>query len=468
MAAAFTHDLIVIGSGPGGYVAANRAAELGLRVACVERESRLGGVCLRVGCIPSKALLDSSEHYALARQSLGDHGVRVKDLELDLPAMMERKDRVVRTLTDGVRTLLERRRVEVVLGTGRLTGEHAVEVSGADGASRTLSAPSILLATGSEPLPLPSIPLDGERIVSSTEALSFAAVPEHLGVVGGGYIGLELGSVWARLGARVTVLEALPTIAATLDGQTRRYLERTLKKQGIAIRVGAGVEAAAVHGDHVRVRLASEPGQAAEELVCDRLLVAAGRRPLTAGLGLETGDIRTDPQTGRIQVDPDYRTSTPSIAAIGDLVNGPMLAHKASAEGVAVVERMAGIPSTVNYGALPSVVYTWPEVASVGKTEEQLKAEGATYRSGTYPFSGVGRAVCLGETQGFVKILADERTDRVLGVHIIGPRASDLIAEAVLTLEFGGSVEDLQRTVHAHPTLSEGLLEAARGIGANR
>lgn len=454
-------DLVVIGAGPGGYVAAARAARLGMKVACVEREERLGGVCLRVGCIPSKALLDSSELYAAARERLAEHGVGAGKVTLDLGAMRARKGQVVADLTEGVRKLLERGGVEVVRGVGRLAGPSSVEVSPGKGRKKTvLEARAVLLAAGSEPVDVPAFPADGKRIVTSTEALDFDAVPKRLGIVGGGYIGLELGSVWARLGSEVTVIEALPRIASTSDGQVGRALERSLKKQGLSFRVKTRVVEAKASSRGVKAVLETEGGER-ETFSCDRLLVAVGRRPLTRDLGLSEVGIEPDPETGRIPVDAAYRTRVPTVYAVGDLVDGPMLAHKASAEGIAAVEGLAGLPGEVNYDAVPSAIYTHPEAASVGLTEEQVKERGVSYRSGTYPFGGNGRARCLGETEGFVKVLSHEASGRILGVHIVGPRASDLIAEAVLAVELGASAEAVARTVHGHPTFGEALMEAA-------
>lgn len=455
------YDLLIIGSGPGGYVAAVRAAELGMKVACVEKLSRLGGVCLNVGCIPSKALLDSSEHYEFTQQHLAEHGIKVNEVSVDVATMITRKEQVVETLTSQVKTLLEGHKVTIIHGQARLIANDRVEVY--DGSETlTLQARSILLATGSESIVVPGLGFDGERIVSSTEALSFDAVPEHLVIVGGGYIGLELGTVWRRLGSKVTVVEMLPNVAATLDRQVGRTLERLLAKQGLELRVNTKVSNAEVAGDKVTVTLESKGEESSLE--CDKLLVAVGRRPLTKNLGLEELSINTDSRTGQILVDEQYRTNIPNIYAIGDVVPGPMLAHKASAEGRAAVECLAGLPGEVSYDTIPAIVYTWPEVASVGLTEEQLKERDTPYKVGNFPFAGVGRARCMGEKDGFVKILAHAKTDRVLGVHIIGPRASDMIAECVVAMEFGASAEDLARTIHGHPTLAEGIQEAALSI----
>ncbi len=467
MAKKETYDLIIIGSGPGGYVAAVRAAQLDMKVACLEKEPRLGGVCLNVGCIPSKALLDSSEYFHLARDHFSDHGIKIGKVSLDLAAMMARKDQVVQELTDNVRKLLEGNNVDIIHGTGRLVGEDQVEVVKKAGSRRksdrrTLQAKAILLATGSEPISVPGLEFDGDRIVSSTEALTFDSVPKHLGVVGGGYIGLELGSVWLRLGAKVTVIEMLPQIATLLDGQVARGLERILSKQGLTFRLQTKVAGAKVAGKKVQVTLESDGKE--ESMNCDRLLVAVGRRPLTRGLGLEEIGVELDSRTGHVLVDENYRTNLQSVYAIGDLIPGPALAHTASAEGIAAVESIAGLPGEVNYDAIPSIIYTWPEVASVGLTEEQVKERNIPYCIGAYPFAGAGRARCMGEKDGFVKIIAHAKTDRILGVHILGPRASDMIAECVLAVEFGASSEDISRTVHGHPTFAEALQEAALAV----
>ncbi|MBD3308100.1 dihydrolipoyl dehydrogenase [candidate division KSB3 bacterium] len=463
MAESTQYDLIIIGSGPGGYVAAVRAAELGLRTACVERWPRLGGVCLNIGCIPSKALLDSSEQFDLARNHFAEHGITTGEVGLNLEAMMTRKAQVVETLTSQVSTLLHNHDVEIMQGTARLVASDRVEVtptakSSAD-APLTLQANAILLATGSEPISVTGLAFDGEHIVSSTEALAFETVPEHLVIVGGGYIGLELGSVWKRLGANVTVVEMLPTIAATLDRQVGRTLQRMLAKQGLEFHLNTKVSTAQVTGDTVQVTLESDGQESTLE--CDKLLVAVGRSPLTRNLGLEEVGVTLDPRTKHVLIDERYCTNIPTIYAIGDIVPGPMLAHKASAEARAAVECIAGLPGEVNYDAIPAIVYTWPEVASVGLTEEQLKEREIPYRTGNFPFAGVGRARCMGEKEGFVKLLAHAKTDRLLGVHIIGPRASEMIAEGVLAMEFGASSEDLARTIHGHPTLAEGVQEAA-------
>lgn len=462
--AAQKFDLIIIGSGPGGYVAAVRAAQLGLKTACIEKEPRLGGVCLNVGCIPSKVLLDSSEYYHLAGAHFAEHGVMIDKMHLDLAAMMARKEQVVKELTANVTKLLKGNSVEIIQGTAQLKAEDRVEVQGEDGSTTELEASkAILLATGSTPIQVPGLEFDGQSIVDSTDALSFDQVPKRLGIVGGGYIGLELGSVWLRLGAEVTVIEMLPKIAATLDGQVGRTLERILKKQGFQFHLNTKVTEAKVAEESVSAELETESGDA-QTLSFDKLLVSVGRRPLTQDLGLDEIGVKTDPRTGQVLTDECMRTNISSILAIGDLTPGPMLAHKASAEGITAVECLAGLPGEVNYDAIPAVVYTWPEVASVGMTEEQVKERDIPYCVGSYPFAGAGRARCMGETEGFVKLIAHGQTDRILGVHIIGPRAADMIAECVLAVEFGASSEDIARTIHGHPTFSEALQEAAMAV----
>jgi dihydrolipoamide dehydrogenase len=453
-------DLVVVGAGPGGYVAAIRGAQLGMKVAVVEKRESLGGVCLNEGCIPSKALLDSSELFHLAKERFAGHGIVVEPPQLNLVQMMARKDDVVKKLTDGVAFLFKKNKIQSFTGTAKLLGADAggvqqVEVSG--GVPLVLKGKKLLLATGSDAVQLPGLPFDGESVVSAREALSFGEVPGHLLVVGGGYIGLELGSVWLRLGAQVTVVEMLPRLVAGSDAQVADALMRSLKKQGMRFMMGAKVAGVEKKEGGLLARVELE-GQL-QELACDKVLVAVGRRPLTAGLGLEELGVKLE--QGRVAVDADYLTSVPGIYAIGDLIFGPMLAHKAMEEGAVCVERMHGEPRLVDYGCVPGVCYTWPEAASVGKTEETLKEEGVAYKSGKFSFLGNGRARCMDETEGFVKVLAEKEGGRVLGVHILGPRASDMIAEAVTVMSFGGSGEDIALTIHAHPTLSEAFKEAA-------
>lgn len=450
------HQLVVIGAGPGGYVAALRAAQLGLDVACVEREEALGGTCLRVGCIPSKALLESSERYREAREGLAVHGVRVGPVELDLAAMMRRKTAVVGGLTRGVDWLFRKHGIARYHGTGRLLAANRVRVEGREPVE--LEAERVLLATGSESAPLPGVVSDGERVVTSTEALAFDAVPAHLVVIGAGAIGLELGSVWARLGARVTVLEALERPLPMMDGELVAALQRSLERQGLAFRCGARVEGVRVEGGRARIALAGT-----DSLEAEKVLVAIGRRPVTEGLGLDVLGVARD-RRGFVAVDAGFETNVPGLFAIGDLIGGQMLAHKAAEEGVACVERMVTGYGRVDRGAIPAVVYTEPELASVGRTEAELEAAGVPHRVGRFAFKASGRAAALGQTEGLAKVIAHRDTDRVLGVHLFGPRASELITEGVSALEFGASSEDLARLCHAHPTLSEVLKEAALAV----
>lgn len=450
------HDLVVIGSGPGGYIAAIRAAQLGLNVACVEKEKDLGGTCLRIGCIPSKALLESSERYAEARKSLADHGVKVSGVELDLAAMLKRKDKVVRQLTSGVKSLFKKNDVTRYEGTGRFDGADKVIVEGTD--EVTINAKHVIIATGSVSSPLKGVDLDGDRIGTSTEALSYDDVPEHLVVIGAGYIGLEMGSVWSRLGAKVTVVEYLDRILTGMDADTAKEAHKVFKKQGLEFRLGAKVTGAGSENGKCVVEM-----EGADAIECDRVLLAVGRKPNTEGLGLDTINIGTNDK-GQIDVDEHYGAGAENVYAIGDVIPGPMLAHKAEDEGVACVEHIVEGYGHVNYDAVPAVVYTHPEIASVGKTEEQLNDAGVEYNVGTFPFMANGRAKGLGDTTGRVKMLADANTDRVLGVHILGPRAGDLIAECAVAIEYGASSEDIARASHAHPTLAEAVKEAALDV----
>lgn len=456
------YDLIVIGAGPGGYTAAIRAVQLGMKVALIEK-SKVGGTCLNIGCIPSKALLDSSELYLLTKKSLARHGIQIQNVSLDLPAMMDRKLSVVKGLTDGLAFVLQKNKIAIHYGVGRLSGSGTVVVKPNDGsAEKTLQGKTILLASGSVPIELPFLKFDGERIGSSTEGLSYDKVPEHLIVVGAGYIGLELGSVWCRLGAKVTVVDVVTDILPFMDREIANELKKALTKQGLTFQLNTKVTGATSKDG--KVTLQAEQAGKPLELVGDRILVAVGRRPYTDGLGLEEAGVQLDPKTRRIAINENFQTSAKGIYAIGDLVDGPMLAHKAEEDGVVFAERLVGQKTKVHYDTVPSVIYTWPEVASVGQTEEQLKEKGLAYRVGKFPFSANGRAKAMDETEGLVKVLADQKTDRLLGVHIFGPRASDLIAEAVTVMEFSGSAEDIGRICHAHPTLSEALKEAALGV----
>jgi dihydrolipoamide dehydrogenase len=456
-------DVVVIGSGPGGYVAAIRAAQLGLKTACVEKRETLGGTCLNIGCIPSKALLQSSEVFEAARHGMAIHGVKVGQVDLDLAAMMAQKDKVVEANTAGVAFLFKKNKVEWIKGAGRITGPGKIEVALNAGGTQDLAARHIIIATGSDSMPLPGVAVDERSIVSSTGALALATVPKRLIVIGGGYIGLEMGSVWQRLGSQVTVVEFLDRILPGMDGEISKHMQRILQKQGMSFSLGMKVTAATAGDKGVAVRIEPAKGGPAESLVADIVLLAIGRRPFTEGLGLESAGVALD-ERGRIKTDGHFATSVPGIHAIGDAIAGPMLAHKAQDEGMAVAEIIAGQAGDVNYEAIPGVVYTWPEVASVGKTEEQLKAEGVAYKIGKFPFTANGRARAMAMTDGFVKILADAATDRILGAHILGANAGDLIAEIVVGMEFGAAAEDIARTCHAHPTLNEAVKEAALAV----
>lgn len=451
------HDLVIVGSGPGGYVAAIRAAQLGLNVGCIEEAQALGGTCLRIGCIPSKALLESSERFSEARDKFNAHGIQFSELKLDLAAMLRRKDQVVTTLTRGVDALFRKNKITRYTGHGQLDGPGKVVVEGGK-EPVALEAKWILIATGSRPAILPGIELKSDRIGTSTEALAYAEVPKHLVVIGAGYIGLELGSVWRRLGARVTVLEFLDRILFGLDAEIAAEAKKIFEKQGLEFRLGSKVTAARVKDDQCVVEVEGQ-----EPLICDRVLVAVGRVPTTDRLGLESVGIELD-KKGHIPINERFATSAEGVYAIGDVIAGPMLAHKAEEEGIACVENLAGGHGHVNYDAIAAVVYTQPEIASVGKTEEQLKEAGVDYRKGLFPFRANGRARTLGQVEGFIKMLADAKTDRILGVHILGPHAGDLINEAATAIAFSASSEDLARTCHVHPTLGEALREAALAV----
>jgi dihydrolipoamide dehydrogenase len=455
-------DVIVIGAGPGGYVAAIRAAQLGLKVACIDKESKFGGTCLRIGCIPSKALLDATEKFFLATHHFAEMGIVVDNPRVDIKTLMSRKDKVVDTLTGGVTALMKKNKIEKVVGTAKLVAPGKVEVTGADGGKQTLTGKHIIIATGSGVVQLPFMKFDGKRIISSDKGIALDKLPGAMVVIGGGAIGLELGSVWSRLGSKVTVLEMLPQLVAGSDEEVSRALEKVLKKQGLAIYTQAKVTGAKEEGVRLSVTFEWEGKQMAEP--ADVVLVAVGRKPYTEGLGLEVAGIKTD-NRGRIEVDKHWQTNVPGVYAIGDVIAGPMLAHKAEDEGVACAELIAGKAGHVNYNVIPAVVYTAPEFAWVGRTEEQCKAKGIAYNIGKFSFRINGRALAMNEPDGLVKVIADAKTDRMLGVHILGAQASAMISEAAAVMEFAGSAEDLARTCHAHPTLPEAIKEAAMAVG---
>ena len=454
-----TYDAIVIGAGPGGYVAAIRGAQLGMKVACIEK-SDLGGTCLNVGCIPSKALLESSQLYHQAHETFETHGIKTGEIELDLPAMLKRKDGIVGKMTGGIRGLFRKNKVTHLQGLAKVSGSGQVEVVDGKGAG-TYSAKHVIIATGSSPVELPFLKFDGQYVVSSTEALTFDSVPDRMIVIGAGAIGLELGSVWSRLGTEVLVVELLPEICAGMDKEMSGQLQKSLEKQGLKFELEAKVSGAEVKDGRVHVVLGA--GGESRVEVCDRLLVAVGRRPHTDGLGAEEAGIELD-ERKRIVVDERYQTSLAGVYAIGDVIAGPMLAHKAEEEGVAVMELIAGKAGHVNYDVVPGVVYTHPELASVGLTEEAARETHGEVKIGKFPFAANGRAHSLEDTEGMVKIIAHRESDRVLGVHILGGRASEMLAEAVLAMEFSSSAEDIARTMHAHPTLPEAMKEAALAV----
>lgn len=470
MADAQQFDVVVIGGGPGGYIAAIRAAQLGFATACIDDWTRaggkpaLGGTCTNVGCIPSKALLQSSENFAHAGHAFADHGIRIEGLSIDVAKMLARKDKVVAQNNDGIAYLFKKNKIASFHGRGAFAGKDgdrwriAIEGPGA----ATISARHVIVATGSTPRALPGVAFDNVRVLDNAGALAIPVVPKRLGVVGAGVVGLEMGSVWRRLGADVTILEALPAFLGAADEAVAKEAQKAFARQGMAIVLGAKIAAVRVGKDDVTVDYADAAG-AAQSATFDRLIVSIGRAPNTAGLGAESVGLQLDAR-GLIDVDDDCRTNLPNVWAIGDVVRGPMLAHKAEDEGVAVAERIAGQHGHVDFITIPWVIYTSPEIAWVGKTERQLKQDGVAYRAGTFPFSANGRARALGDTTGFVKILADERTDRILGMHVIGPQASELIAEGVVAMEFGASSEDIARICHAHPTLSEVTREAALAV----
>ncbi len=455
-------DLVVLGSGPGGYVAAIRAAQLGFKTALVEKDKTLGGTCLNVGCIPSKALLHSTEMYHFAGHGAGDHGIDLTNLSVDIGKLMERKNRTISQLCGGVAQLMKANKVTVLQGLGMLEGPGKVRVSG-NAEESLLEAKHIVIATGSVPVELPFLPFDGETVVSSTQAIAFEKIPERLVVVGAGAIGLELGSVWARLGAQVDVVEFLPVIAPTFDKDVSKMAERLFQKQGLNFHLGTKVTGLKKEAGKTYLQAENKKGESIK-IEADKVLVAVGRKPFTDGLGLEKAGLQTD-EKGRIPVNQNYQTNTPGMYAIGDVIAGPMLAHKAEEEGVACIECIAGQAGHVNYGVIPNVIYTEPEIASVGLTEAATKEQGIETKSGKFNFGANGRAIATDATDGFVKVIADAKTDRLLGVQIIAKSASELIASAVSHMEYGGSAEDLGRTIHAHPTLSEAMKEAALSVG---
>ena len=458
------YDVIVIGGGPGGYVAAIRAAQLGMKTACVEKRGSLGGTCLNVGCIPSKELLHASHKYEEMKKGFARFGVKSEGVSLDLKQMMKAKTQVVTGLTKGIEFLFKKNKVDYVKGAGRVASAGQVEVTDAEGNSQTLETKNIIIATGSEVASLPGVEVDEKQIVSSTGALDLKAVPEHLVLIGGGIIGLEMGVVWSRLGAKVTVVEFLDRIVPGVDLEVANEMQKLLKKQGFDFKLSTKVTGAEKSKDGVKVTVEPVAGGDAEVIDCDTVLLCVGRKPYTEGLGLAEAGVAMDDR-GRVAVDGQFRTNVPGIYAIGDVIAGPMLAHKAEDEGVACVEFIAGQHPHIDYNCIPGVVYTHPEIAWVGQTEDQLKEAGRAYKAGKFPFMANSRARAQGDADGFVKVLADAETDEVLGVHIIGPEAGTMIAEAVLAMEFKASAEDIARTCHAHPTLNEAVKEAALAVG---
>lgn len=460
-----TYDVVVVGGGPGGYVAAIRAAQLGLKTAVVEKRGRLGGTCLNVGCIPSKALLQSSHHFEMAGHGFAEHGIKAQ-VSLDLKTMLARKDKVVFDLTGGIEFLMKKNKIDYIVGAGEVTkaGEVSVTPNGKGAKKQTLATKNIIIATGSESTPLKGVAVDEKQIVTSTGALELPKVPKSMVIIGAGVIGLELGSVWRRLGADVTVVEFLDVALPGMDGEVSKQMKRILEKQGLKFKMKTKVTGAKTGKAGVTLTMEPAEGGKAETLKADVVLVSIGRRPYVEGLGLEKAGVEMTDR-GFIKVDADFQTNVPGIFAIGDVIGGAMLAHKAEDEGVVCAEIMAGQTGHIDYGLIPGIVYTHPEVAAVGKTEEQLKKDGVAYKSGKFPFSANSRARSNGDADGFVKILADAKTDKVLGCHIIGPQGGDLIQEVVNVMEFGGSAEDIARTCHGHPGLPEAVKEAAMGVG---
>ena len=457
-------DVAIVGGGPAGYVAAIRAAQLGLRPALIEKEPRLGGTCVRVGCIPTKALLESSERYEQTSHDLAAHGVLTGEVRLDLATMLSRKDKIVEELCRGLDALMKKNKITRLLGTGRITAPDTVVVTGADGSPQTVQAKHLLIATGSQPVCLPGLAFDGQRVLHSSHALTLDKVPGHLIVIGAGVIGLELGSVWRRLGAQVTLVEMLPGLLPGLDAQVARMAQRTFIRQGLVFKLGTRVEGVEIHANGVRVKVCSTAADAQPEVLeGDAVLVSIGRRPYTEGLGLEALGVTLNAK-GQIQVNERYETNVAGVYAVGDVIPGPMLAHKASEEALAAIEIMAGHAGQVNMATVPAIVYTWPEVAWVGRSEEDLQQAGVLFKTGTFNFLANGRAKTMGVKDGIVKVLAHAETDQLLGVALFGPHVSELIHEAVMAMEFGGSAEDLALAFHGHPTLAEALREAALGV----
>ncbi|KEQ30861.1 dihydrolipoyl dehydrogenase [Pedobacter antarcticus] len=462
------YDVIIIGSGPGGYVSAIRCAQLGLKTAIIEKYKTFGGTCLNVGCIPSKALLDSSEHFHNAAHTFETHGIKLKDLKVDMPQMIARKDDVVAQNTAGITYLFKKNKIDSFEGVGSFVDKNTIKIAKADGSSENITGKNVVIASGSKPTALPFLPVDKKRIITSTEALNIKEVPKSMIVIGGGVIGLELGSVYARLGTKVSVIEFLPSIIATMDAGLGKELQRVLKKSlGMEFLMGHKVTGASVKGKTVTVTAQNSKGEDVT-VEADYCIVAVGRTAYTEGLGLENIGIKTEERGNKIPVNAHLETAVPGVYAIGDVITGAMLAHKAEDEGTFVAETIAGQKPHINYNLIPGVVYTWPEVASVGYTEEQLKTNGVKYKSGSFPFKASGRAKASMDTDGFVKVLADEATDEILGVHMIGPRAADMIAEAVVAMEYRASAEDIARICHAHPTYTEAIKEAAMAATANR
>ena len=462
------YDVVVIGSGPGGYVSAIRCAQLGLKTAVIEKYKTFGGTCLNVGCIPSKALLDSSEHFYNASHTFATHGIDLKDLQVNMPQMIARKNDVVAQNTAGIQYLFKKNKIDTFEGLGSFIDKNTIKVTHEDGTSENVTAKNVIIATGSKPTALPFLPIDKKRIITSTETLNLTEVPKTMVVIGGGVIGLELGSVYARLGTKVSVVEFLPSIIATMDASLGKELQRVLKKSlNMDFYTKHKVTGATVEGEIVTVTAENAKGEEVK-LEADYCIVAVGRTAYTAGLGLENIGIKTEDRGNKIPVNEHLETSVEGVYAIGDVIKGAMLAHKAEDEGVYVAERLAGQKPHINYNLIPGVVYTWPEVASVGATEEQLKEKGTKYKAGSFPFKASGRAKASMDTDGFVKVLADANTDEILGVHMIGPRAADMIAEAVVAMEFRASAEDIARICHAHPTYTEAFKEAAMAATENR